>query len=113
MTKPTRLIMASWVGTLLLSTSAIAACPAATVADMQGVAAGKFPQQYEVSELQSLANCTMEFAENPAIGELNGQIRGNPDLPALADRMPSEPLVVVPYDAVGNYGGTLDALSNA
>jgi peptide/nickel transport system substrate-binding protein len=105
--------MASWVGTLLLSTSAIAACPAATVADMQGVAAGKFPQQYEVSELQSLANCTMEFAENPAIGELNGQIRGNPDLPALADRMPSEPLVVVPYDAVGNYGGTLDALSNA
>ena len=27
--------------------------------------------------------------------------------------MPSEPLVVAPYDAVGTYGGTLDVLSNA
>jgi len=31
----------------------------------------------------------------------------------LADRLPAEPLVVVPYDSVGKYGGTFDALSNA
>ena len=40
-------------------------------------------------------------------------IKGNPGLPALADRIPEEPLVVVPYDSVGRYGGTLDVLSNA
>ena len=113
MTKPTKLFMASWVGMGLLTTSALAACPAATLADMQGLAAGSFPQQYEVSEIQSLGNCTMEFAENPAIGDLNAQIRSNPALPPLAERLPEEPLVMVPYDSVGKYGGTLDALSNA
>lgn len=88
-------------------------CPAVTVADSMGVAAGAFPQQYELAEFQSLGDCTVEFAANPAIGDLNARIRGNGDLPALADRLPSEPLVVAPYDSVGVYGGTLDALSNA
>ncbi|MFA9419493.1 MAG: ABC transporter substrate-binding protein, partial [Gammaproteobacteria bacterium] len=40
-------------------------------------------------------------------------IHGNPKLPALADRLPQEPLVVAPYDSIGKYGGTFDALSNA
>ena len=37
---------------LLFSTgnTALASCPAATVADMQGVKAGKYPQQFELSE---------------------------------------------------------------
>ncbi len=101
-------------GALALATSAHAAdCPAATVADMQGVAAGKYRQQYELSQYQSLSNCTMSFQQNPEIGALNGRIQGNPELPGLADRLPSEPLVVTPYDSIGKYGGTLDALSNA
>src|ERR671939_565258 len=36
-------------------------CPAITVADMQGVAAGAYPEQYEVSEFESTANCKMTF----------------------------------------------------
>ena len=93
--------------------AAMAACPAVTVADSMGVAAGAFPQQYELSEFQSLANCTLEMSENPAIGAMNGRIRGNPDMPALADRLPAEPLIMAPYDMIGQYGGTFNALSNA
>ncbi len=90
-------------------------CPAITVDDMQGVAAGAFPQQYEVSEFEGAADCTMEFSsrDDAAIAGFNAQIQGNPDLPPLADRLPSEPLVVVPYAEIGRYGGTLDIISNA
>lgn len=88
-------------------------CPAVTVADMMGVAAGKYPQQYELAEFESLASCKLTFQENPAIADLNGKIRGNPDLPPLAERLPEEPLVIAPYDSIGKYGGTMDALSNA
>ncbi len=106
-------IFLSGAALCLMAGSAMAACPAVTVGDMMGVGAGAFPQQYELSEFESLANCKLEFAGNPAAGELNGKIRGNPDLPSLAERLPEEPLVVAPYEAIGKYGGTLDALSNA
>ena len=106
---------------LLLSLTALgfmtgiaqADCPAVTVADPQGVAAGEFPQQYELSEYQSLANCTMSFNSNPDMEALNAKIRGNAELPPLAERIPEEPLVYAPYNAIGSYGGTLDVLSNA
>jgi len=91
----------------------MAKCPAATVSDGMGIAAGAYPQQFDLEEIQTAGNCKISFSENPAIGELNGKIRGNPALPALADRLPSEPLVVAPYDMIGKYGGTLDVLSNA
>lgn len=106
-------LLLSGAALVALSGAAYAGCPAVTVADPMGVAAGKYPQQYELSEFQSLANCTLEFSENPAIGDLNSKIRGNPELPALANRLPAEPLVVAPYDKVGSYGGTFHALSNA
>ncbi|MEO1308801.1 MAG: ABC transporter substrate-binding protein, partial [Pseudomonadota bacterium] len=97
-----------------LSTSAaLANCPAITVADPQGIAEGAFPQQYELAEFQEAAGCEMTFSTNPEIEALNGEIKGNEALPPLAERLPSEPLVMVPYDAIGTYGGTLDALSNA
>ena len=98
---------------LLVSTAAYAACPAVTMADMGGVSAGAFPQQFDLVEYQDAAGCTMAFSENPDIAALNAEIQGNPELPPVADRLPSEPLVVVPYDAIGTYGGTFDALSNA
>ncbi|MFT5316697.1 MAG: peptide/nickel transport system substrate-binding protein [Candidatus Krumholzibacteriia bacterium] len=93
--------------------AAMAACPAVTVSDPMGVAAGAFPQQYELVEFQGLANCTLAMAENPDIAAMNSRIRGNPDMPALADRLPTEPLVVAPYDTIGKYGGTFNALTNA
>lgn len=108
-----RLFLTTTAASCLIAANALANCPAITVADMSGVAAGEFPQQFELAEFQSAAGCTMEFSENPDIAALNSEIQGNPDLASVADRLPSEPLVVVPYDAVGSYGGTLDALSNA
>ena len=106
-------LLLSGVAVIALPAAAYANCPAVTVADMQGVAAGEFPQQYELSAFQDAAGCSMEFKANPEIDALNAQIKGNPDLPSLADRIPSEPLVVVPYDSVGQYGGELNVLSNA
>lgn len=108
-----KLFLSSVALAALTGTALAGGCPEATVADMKGVAGGEYPQQFELAEFEAAGNCTLSFQENPAIGELNGQIQGNPELPPLAERMPSEPLVVAPYEMIGKYGGTLDALSNA
>lgn len=108
-----RIMLTSVAWAAFASVAYAGGCPEVTVADSKGVAAGAFPQQYELSEFQSAASCTLSYQENPAAAELNGKIRGNPELPPLADRLPEEPLVVAPYDTVGAYGGTLDVLSNA
>ena len=105
----------SGVALIALAGAANAGCPAVTVSDMMGVAPGAYPQQYEVSEFEAAAGCTMEYSSraDDVIAKYNGMIQGNPDLPPLADRLPSEPLVVAPYDSIGTYGGTLDIISNA
>ncbi len=109
-----RRLLASAFAMIASGGAALAACPAITVADLQGVAPGAYPEQYDLAEFEAAAGCTMEFAENPDIAALNSRIRGNPaDLPPVAERLPEEPLVVVPYDSIGTYGGTFRALSNA
>ena len=108
-----RILLGS-VAALALGAVAHAACPPVTVADPMGVGPGAFPQQFELSEFEANASCELTFSENPAIADLNARIQGNPDsLPPVAERLPSEPLVVAPYASIGQYGGTLDALSNA
>jgi peptide/nickel transport system substrate-binding protein len=106
-------LLLSGVAAIALPGMAFANCPAITVADMGGVAAGAYPQQYDLAEFEAAAGCTMALSGNPDAAALNARIQGNGALPALADRLPSEPLVMVPYDAVGRYGGQLDVLSNA
>jgi len=102
------------IGLLAVTGSALGAnCPAVIVADMKGVGAGNFPQQYDLAEFERLAGCNMKFSENPEIAKLNQRIRGNPKLPPLAERLPAEPLVVAPYASIGKYGGVFDMLSNA
>ena len=64
--------------------TAAADCPPMTVADMKGVKAGAFPQQYELAEFESVAGCKLAFAGNPKSADLNGRIQGNGALPALA-----------------------------
>jgi peptide/nickel transport system substrate-binding protein len=96
-----------------LASTSWAACPAVTVSDMKGVAPGKYPQQFELGEFERNASCKLEFRANPDIAKFNGMIQGNPQLPALSNRLPAEPLVVAPYDSIGRHGGVLDALSNA
>jgi len=103
-------LVALQVGTI--SEAAAAACPAVTVAKDMGIK-GKFRQQFSLAEFEKLANCKLTFSENPDIGKLNDRIHGNAKLPALAGRLPQEPVVVAPYDSIGTYGGTFDALSNA
>ncbi len=98
--------------TTMIAVPALANCPVATVADPMGLEPA-FPQQLELAELQSTASCTLEFSENPAIAELNGKILGNADLAAVADRLPAEPLVVMPYESIGQYGGAITGISKA
>jgi peptide/nickel transport system substrate-binding protein len=106
-------IILSALAVLAMPVAAYANCPDITVADMKGVKQGAYPQQYEVAEFEAAAGCKMTFSSNPDAAALNAKIKGNPDLPPLAERIPQEPLVVVPYDSIGKYGGTLDVLSNA
>ena len=93
------------------SSSFAASCSGSTMSD--GHTGGKYPQQYELSAYESAAGCTMSFSENPNITSINATIQGNEGLASVANRLPSEPLVVVPYDSVGKYGGTIRFLSNA
>lgn len=89
-------------------------CPAATVADSQGLAEGANPYQYELSEYQEIAGCELSLSENPSIAEHNANLNGDDaELPPVADRIPTEPLVVVPQIEIGNYGGQLRAVSKS
>ncbi|MCG7492166.1 ABC transporter substrate-binding protein [Thalassobius sp. Cn5-15] len=106
-----RLILMSTAATMI-AVPALANCPVATVAEPMGLKPA-FPQQLELTELQSGASCTLEFSENPAIAELNGKILGNADLAAVADRLPAEPLVLMPYESIGQYGGAITGISKA
>ena len=112
MVKKILLTLVFSAASVVWSTSSIAAaCSGSTMSDSH--TGGKYPQQYELSEYESAAGCTMSFSENPNITSINATIQGNEGLASVADRLPSEPLVVVPYDSVGNYGGTIRFLSNA
>lgn len=84
-------------------------CPALTGAD----AGGEFPHLFELSAYEQQNHCTLTFHANPASTELNARIQGNPALPDLAQRLPSEPLVIAPYGKIGHYGGVLDGISKA
>ena len=101
--------------TLVFSFSAALWSSTSFAADCSGEKAsgGAFPQQYELSEYEGLAGCTMKFSENPNIASINATIRGNGELDSVTDRLPSEPLVISPYDSIGSYGGTFKMLSNA
>lgn len=80
-----------------------ASCP--TVADPQALA-GAFPQQVEIEEA-SKAGATLSFAENPLFADdvKSGKLK------PVAERLPEQPLVVLPYDECGKYGGTIQGTS--
>jgi len=88
-------------------------CPAITVDNRADVPAGEYARIYELADYEAAADCTMTFKENPEIADLNARITNNPELPPVEERVPDEPLVVVPYEGIGVYGGTFHALSNA
>lgn len=93
-------------------------CPGSTLADPQGVSEGKWPQQYTLSEYEELAECEMGFNSREDFDERLwnlDQFFGEPDitgtLPPVEERLPVEPLVVAPYEAIGNYGGVAHYMS--
>ena len=95
------------------STDGSGVCPAITVADMQGVPAGAWPQQYEVAEFETAANCTMTFTGRTEFDSRLAETGHLPegDVPPVEERLPEEPLVVVPYDEIGRYGGRFSGVS--
>ncbi|RTE66025.1 ABC transporter substrate-binding protein [Amphritea opalescens] len=76
-------------------------------------AGGLYPHLFEKAEFELKQGCTLSFSENPSMAQLNSRIAGNPKLPALAQRLPQEPLVIAPYQSIGQYGGVLDGISKA
>ncbi|MEP7356243.1 MAG: ABC transporter substrate-binding protein, partial [Anaerolineales bacterium] len=89
------------------------ACPAVTLADMQGLPAGAWPEQYELAEFEQAGNCKVTLSSRAKFDDRLVQYKFLPagDLPALSDRLPEEPLVVVPYNEIGHYGGRIHGVS--
>ncbi|MBL8703942.1 MAG: ABC transporter substrate-binding protein [Rhodospirillales bacterium] len=83
-----------------------ASCP--SVADPKGVKTA-FPQQAELAEIEDALKKKLAFAENPLFAD---RVKAG-QLPAVQQRLPAEPLVVLPYEGCGKYGGTLRGLSRA
>lgn len=94
---------------LMASNVMAATCPSVSGPD----AGGAFPHLFERAEFETTHGCKMSFSGNPAAEKLNARIAGNPALPAIAQRLPAEPLVIAPYKQIGIYGGVLDGISKA
>lgn len=99
--------------TLPLATPTPQGCRAATLLETRGVAPGKYPAQYELSEYTELAGCMLTLYENPDIATLNTELNGTAVLSPLVERLPAEPLVIEPYREIGEYGGTLRGISKS
>lgn len=88
---------------LLVITSSVAfASDYSTVADVKGIKT-EFPQQLELNEFEKQTGEKLEFYENPMFAE---KVKKG-ELPPVEERLPEEPLVVLPYNEIGQYGGKL------
>ena len=90
---------------LFASAALGASCP--TTADPMGwttAVAG----QAEIEELTA-AGVTLNYTDNPLFA--SDVSAGT--LPAVAERLPAQPLIVLPYEDCGIYGGTLEGTSRA
>jgi peptide/nickel transport system substrate-binding protein len=73
-----------------------------TVANPKGIKT-EFPQQLELEDYEKQIDKKLAFKENPMFAE---QVKKG-ELPAVEKRLPVEPLVMMPYDEIGGYGGKL------
>ncbi len=83
--------------------SATAECPTVT---SPGALVTQWPQQLELDEFERQAG-PLEFQENPAFA---AKVAAG-ELPPVTDRLPQQPLILLPYQACGRYGGVLRGLS--
>ncbi len=99
-------IAAVLVSLPLFAGAAIAAsCP--TTADPMGWTTA-FAGQAEIEELTA-AGVTLAYSDNPLFA--SDVSAGT--LPAVAERLPEQPLVILPNEDCGTYGGTLEGTSRA
>ncbi|MBW2593438.1 MAG: ABC transporter substrate-binding protein, partial [Deltaproteobacteria bacterium] len=73
-----------------------------TAAEPQGIKT-EFPQQLELGEYEKQLGKELTFKENPIFSE---KVKKGA-LQAVEKRLPEEPLVVMPYNEIGKYGGKL------
>lgn len=90
-----------------MSPAEVQASACASVADAKGLKTA-MPQQGELSEVEPAIG-KLTFRDNPLFAD---RVKAG-QLPAVDKRLPQEPLVVVPYEECGKYGGTLRGLSRA
>src|SRR5437868_7146245 len=80
---------------LLASPGLAASCP--TVKDPQSLT-GAFPGQVEIEEAGK-AGVTLAFTQNPLFDDDTKSGK----LPAVAARLPEQPLIELPYETCGTY----------
>ena len=68
--------------------------------NMAGVRPGSL---HNLDDYQAMTGETLEFNEAPMLAEMVAA----GDLPPVAERLPDNPLVVVPWNEVGEYGGAI------
>jgi len=66
-------------------------------------AIGQYQTLYELKEYEQLSGKKLEFHEAP---ELRTRVAAG-ELPPVEERLPEEPLVIEPFEKIGQYGGTL------
>src|SRR5690606_28438482 len=98
------LAVATFIGTFGAA-SVYAQCP--TVTDPQNLN-GAWAGQVEVEEALA-ADVKLSYSENPLFAD---DVKAG-KLPPVAERLPEEPLIVLPYVECGAYGGTLNGLARA
>jgi peptide/nickel transport system substrate-binding protein len=102
------LVAATVLATLsVLLPNQASASTCASVADSKGLKTA-MPQQGDLAEVEKTLG-KLTFRDNPLFAEKVKAGR----LPSVDKRLPAEPLVVVPYEECGKYGGTLRGLSRA
>lgn len=102
-----------WVACLALISALAISSPAMagrwpTVLDSKGIKT-VFPQQLEIQDYERQMGEKLILKENPIFAE---RVKKG-ELPAVGKRLPVEPLVVLPYDEIGRYGGKLRGISIA
>lgn len=81
---------------------AVMACPEVTGTNMMGLESD-WPGQFELIEFETKVDCELVFSGNPLFA----------DQPPVEERLPDQPLVVIPYEEIGTYGGKLRGTSFA
>ena len=88
------------------TSSTAVAVAAPTVANSMGITT-EFPQQLELADYEKQTGEKLKFNGNPLFADKESSGALQP----VDKRLPEEPLVVLPYNEIGKYGGKLKGLS--